>query len=231
MFPKVVVAVTAGLSVGSSWFVVGPGRANVVSDGSLPNASNVALQNGQDGQFIIDKGTQPQNGPNLFHSFSEFSLSDGESAYFVSPDGVERIFSRVTGTDISEIFGTLGILNEGNADLFFLNPNGVIFGPNARLDVNGSFIASTSDSIGFVNGGLFSASQPQESVLLTVQPNAFFFNTTSASFAERGSITHQSKKKVANADGSVSRGFEVLEGETIGFLGGAIDIGRIQGIG
>ncbi|MBD2203206.1 filamentous hemagglutinin N-terminal domain-containing protein [Calothrix sp. FACHB-1219] len=84
-------------------------------------------------------------GANLFHSFREFSIGDGQQVYFANPTGVENILTRVTGNNRSEILGTLGIL--GNANLFFINPNGIIFGQNARLDVGGSFVASTADSL------------------------------------------------------------------------------------
>ncbi|MCU0535298.1 MAG: filamentous hemagglutinin N-terminal domain-containing protein [Hydrococcus sp. Prado102] len=105
-------------------------------------------------------------GSNLFHSFREFSISEGRAAYFANPAAIQTIFSRVTGNNPSQIFGTLGV--EGNANLFFINPNGIIFGPNARLDVRGSFIGSTANSIAFPNGENFSATNPNAPPLLTI---------------------------------------------------------------
>jgi filamentous hemagglutinin family protein len=105
-------------------------------------------------------------GSNLFHSFSEFSISEGRAAYFANPAAIRTIFSRVTGNNPSQIFGTLGV--EGSANLFFINPNGIIFGPNATLDVRGSFIASTANSIAFPNGENFSATNPNAPPLLTI---------------------------------------------------------------
>jgi len=109
-------------------------------------------------------------GSNLFHSFQEFSIGEGRSAYFANPAAVENIFSRVTGSNPSRLFGTLGILGEAN--LFFLNPNGILFGPNFSLDVRGSFIATTANSVAFPDGSLFSASDPQAPPLLTVNVTA-----------------------------------------------------------
>ncbi len=103
---------------------------------------------------------------NLFHSFREFSVDTGAGAYFANPEGVTNILTRVTGENPSLILGTLGVT--GNANLFLLNPQGVIFGANAQLDVAGSFLASTADSLVFSNGFAFSASNPEAPPLLTV---------------------------------------------------------------
>lgn len=103
---------------------------------------------------------------NLFHSFQEFNIDNGRGVYFTNPDGVANILARVTGGNGSEIFGTLGVL--GDADLFLLNPNGILFGRNARLDLQGSFVASTANSFVFDNGFSFSATNLQAPPLLSV---------------------------------------------------------------
>ncbi|HLO50555.1 MAG TPA: filamentous hemagglutinin N-terminal domain-containing protein, partial [Kamptonema sp.] len=77
-------------------------------------------------------------GVNLFHSFHEFNVGEGRGAYFANPNGILNIFTRVTGGNPSNILGVLGV--QGNANLFLLNPRGIVFGPNARLDLRGSFI-------------------------------------------------------------------------------------------
>ncbi|MEH2374744.1 two-partner secretion domain-containing protein [Nostoc sp.] len=105
-------------------------------------------------------------GSSLFHSFQEFSIREGRGAYFSNPSGVENIFSRVTGSSASNIYGKLGVL--GNANLFLLNPNGILFGPNASLDLNGSFLGSTGNSFNFGNGKEFSANNPTAPPLLSV---------------------------------------------------------------
>jgi len=93
-------------------------------------------------------------GSNLFHSFRAFNIGEGRGAYFANPAAVENIFSRVTGSNPSRLFGTLGVMGEAN--LFFLNPNGILFGPNFSLDVRGSFVATTANSIALPDGSLFS---------------------------------------------------------------------------
>ncbi|MGJ3249109.1 MAG: filamentous hemagglutinin N-terminal domain-containing protein [Elainellaceae cyanobacterium] len=105
-------------------------------------------------------------GGNLFHSFEDFNIGEGREAYFANPAGIANILSRVTGSNVSDILGTLGV--DGTANLFFLNPNGIIFGPNARLDVNGSFVATTADAFQFVEFGEFSARSPEAPSLLMV---------------------------------------------------------------
>jgi filamentous hemagglutinin family protein len=100
----------------------------------------------------IDGGAR--RGGNLFHSFREFNVNEGRGAYFTNPAGVENIFSRVTGGNPSEILGKLGVIG-GDANLFFINPNGIIFGANASLDVGGSFLATTADGIGFGETGQY----------------------------------------------------------------------------
>ncbi|MEA5464075.1 beta strand repeat-containing protein [Leptothoe sp. PORK10 BA2] len=108
-------------------------------------------------------------GGNLFHSFLEFNIGDGQRVYFANPVGIESILSRVTGGNPSAIFGTLGV--DGAADLFLLNPNGIIFGENAALDIEGSFYASTAEAIS-LGSGVYSATTPERSSLLTVNPSA-----------------------------------------------------------
>ena len=105
-------------------------------------------------------------GNHLFHSFSQFNVAEGQRVYFANPAMVQTILSRVTGADPSRILGTLGV--DGGANLFLINPNGILFGANARLDIAGSFTASTASSLQFANGSEFSATNPQAPPLLTV---------------------------------------------------------------
>ncbi|HEY9702456.1 MAG TPA: filamentous hemagglutinin N-terminal domain-containing protein, partial [Allocoleopsis sp.] len=105
-------------------------------------------------------------GNNLFHSFSEFNINNNQQVYFTNPSGINNILTRVTGNNISNIFGTLGV--DGNANLFLINPNGIIFGQNAKLDVKGSFLASTAPSIKFADGNIFSAKDTSTTPLLTM---------------------------------------------------------------
>jgi filamentous hemagglutinin family protein len=138
-------------------------QAQIVPDNTLGAQSSQVYRVNATRERITGGATR---GSNLFHSFREFNISEGRAAYFANPAAIRTIFSRVTGNNPSQIFGTLGV--EGDANLFFINPNGIIFGPNATLDVRGSFIASTANSIAFPNGENFSATNPNAPPLLTI---------------------------------------------------------------
>jgi filamentous hemagglutinin family protein len=167
-------------------------------------------------------------GNNLLHSFSEFNVGEGKAVYFANPGGIENIFSRVTGSNPSNILGKLGVL--GDANLFLLNPNGIIFGENASLDVQGSFTATTADGIEFGDRGSFSADTPETPGLLTINPSAYLFNQ----IKETVSIQNQSSIAV----GETSQGTEVLglrvpDGKNLFLLGGNItlDSSRVNAFG
>ncbi|MEQ8956734.1 MAG: filamentous hemagglutinin N-terminal domain-containing protein, partial [Coleofasciculus sp. C2-GNP5-27] len=168
----------------------------------------------------IDGGTI--RGVNLFHSFELFNVLEGRGVYFTNPDGIANIFSRVTGTDPSDILGRLGVL--GDANLFLMNPNGIIFGENASLDIEGSFFATTADAIRLGDTGLFSATEPARSNLLTVNPSAFLFNAIAAQ-----PILNQSQAESVigqpNSNGG-SPGLQVRAGQTLGLVGGDV---RLEG--
>ncbi|MGB3404237.1 MAG: filamentous hemagglutinin N-terminal domain-containing protein [Microcoleaceae cyanobacterium] len=169
--PNSVVSLTARLSTISfvSTFILSglPAQSQIIPDNSLGSENSIVVPN----QSIhginsdrIDGGAI--RGSNLFHSFQEFNIDNGRCAYFSNPETISNILTRVTGSNISNIFGTLGVL--GNANLFLINPNGIVFGPNARLDVGGSFFSSTADSILFENSVEFAASNPDAPPLLTI---------------------------------------------------------------
>ena len=134
-------------------------KAQVTPDGTTATTVN---QNGDN--FTIEQGDRV--GDNLFHSFNEFSVPTMGSAAFNNAGDIANIFSRVTGSSISSIDGLLGA--NGTANLFLINPNGIIFGENASLNLGGSFFASTADSLLFEGDAEFSAVNPQAPPLLEV---------------------------------------------------------------
>ena len=138
--------------------------AQIVPDSTL-GQENSKVNSIDELRDRIEGGAIREN--NLFHSFQEFNVGEGANVNFANPAGVENIFSRVTGANISNIFGQLGV--EGAANLFLLNPNGIIFGENASLNINGSFFATTANSLQFGDGIEFATSQEQEEPILTVE--------------------------------------------------------------
>ncbi len=135
-------------------------KAQIATDGSVNTQVNSADQR----SFRINGGQQV--GRNLFHSFDTFSVPTNGSALFNHQADINNIIGRVTGATTSNIDGIIEA--QGNANLFLLNPNGIIFGPNARLDIGGSFLASTADTIQFDDGQEFSALNTQEPPLLAI---------------------------------------------------------------
>src|SRR6266700_6464097 len=93
--------------------------------------------------FIIPANFGRQKGGNLFESFSQFNLNSSQSATFCGPPTVQNILARVTSGSPSSIDGTINSSIDG-ANLFFLNPAGVMFGQHAQINVSGSFAVSTA---------------------------------------------------------------------------------------
>ncbi|MEK8019821.1 MAG: filamentous hemagglutinin N-terminal domain-containing protein, partial [Candidatus Parabeggiatoa sp.] len=181
--------------------ICNPLNAEVTLDGTL--SSSGALP-GPD--YLIGADLGQQHGGNLFHSFQDFNLNSLESATFSGPNNVQNILSRVTGGNPSNIDGLLRSTIP-NADFYFLNPNGIMFGPNAQLDVQGSFHASTADYLRLGDNGRFDARNPSDS-LLTVAPIASFgFLTDSPA-----SITTQDSK------------LSVPYGQTLSLIGGDLSL-------
>lgn len=149
------------------WYSTAPAWSQVLPDSTLGTERSIVVPGIQSDRGLIDRiDGGAIRGGNLFHSFSDFNVNTGQRVYFANPSSISNIIGRVTGNTLSNIDGTLGVL--GAANLFLINPNGVVFGPNARLDIRGSFTASTAERILFPNGYGFSATTPDAPPLLTV---------------------------------------------------------------
>ncbi len=202
--------VIAAASVGSA----NCAQAQIVSDRTLGTEGSRLTPN------VLFNGTAAdrieggaQRGSNLFHSFSQFNVSNGQRVYFVNSSGIQNILTRVTGGQVSNILGTLGV--EGSANLFLLNPNGIVFGPNARLDVRGSFLGTTANSFVFPQGIEFSATNPQAPPLLTINvPIGLQFGT------QPGRITSFAVSR--DEQGSAVDGLSVGSGSSLSLIGGDI---------
>lgn len=197
-------------------------RAQVSSDGTL--STNVTSPDNLN--FTINNGNRV--GGNLFHSFREFSVPNGGSAVFQNPLDVQNIINRVTGGSLSQINGL--IQSQGSANLFLLNPAGIFFGPNARLNIGGSFFATTADSFLFDNGFEFSATNPQAPPLLTVNiPIGLRFRDNP------GNITNQSlfRDNPANITNQSLFPPQVQPGNTLALIGGDVnfDAARLAALG
>ena len=139
---------------------------------------------------------------NLFHSFQEFNIAEGKGAYFfTAPNNIQNIFSRVTGNSLSEIFGTLGTIGNSTPDLWLINPNGIVFGPASRLDVGGSFIASTANAAQIGENITFRASSISENPqILTINSSALLFNQGAS-----GRIENQSQSSIVSPTSDAQR--------------------------
>ncbi|QSJ21104.1 filamentous hemagglutinin N-terminal domain-containing protein [Nostoc sp. UHCC 0702] len=207
-----------GILVGSAIaFSANGAIAQIIPDTTLPSNSQVSTQ---DKITTIQGGTP--SGSNLFHSFEQFSVSKGSTAHFKlqNPTETQNIITRVTGKSISNIEGILKA--DGTANLFLINPNGIIFGSNASLDIKGSFIASTASSLNFADGTKFSAIDPQTTPLLTVStPIGLQFGATAASI--RNQSQAPSRDETTNIFGQPV-GLQVQPGKTLALVGGDITL-------
>ncbi|MDM8557839.1 filamentous hemagglutinin N-terminal domain-containing protein [Candidatus Parabeggiatoa sp. HSG14] len=189
-------------------------NAEIITDGSIGSRANLS---GPD--YLIGADLGHQMGGNLFHSFQDFNLNSLESATFSGPNSVQNILSRVTGGNPSNIDGLIRSTIP-NADMYFLNPNGIIFGPNARLDLQGSFHTSTADYLRLGENGRFDATNPNNSSLTVAPVEAFgFLDETIGSISLEGQETiYPTYLK----DEPI--GLRVPDGKTFSMIGGNINI-------
>ena len=153
-----------------------------------------------------------QSGDNLFHSFEQFSLTTGRTANFAHQQEIANIFSRVTGGSISEIDGL--IQTQGEANLFLLNPAGIVLGANARLNVGGSFIATTGDRLIFADETEFSAVAEDQPLLTVSFPVGLQYGSNS------GEIRVLPDTDRASGDS----GLNIQPGNTFALLGGDVSM-------
>jgi filamentous hemagglutinin family protein len=141
------------------------------------------------GDMTIRADYGKQLGSNLFHSFDSFNINQGETATFTN-DGasaaIHNVIGRVTGGNSSTINGLLRSTIP-NANVYLLNPNGIVFAPLAQLDIKGAFHASTAAGLNFKDGGHFDALSINNDVLTAAPVKDFGFIAGSAN--NNGTIT------------------------------------------
>ena len=182
----------------ASWCLVSnPLAAQVTPDGSLNTEVNT-----NNNVTEITGGTQAES--NLFHSFQDFSVEADNTAFFNNGAEISNIISRVTGSNISEINGV--IKANGEANLVLINPNGINLGDGASLDIGGSFLGSTADSVVFGDGSVFSSNLDAQPLLTVTAPVGLQLGANSAQI------------EVSGSDAS-NLGLEVKPGHTFALVG------------
>ncbi|MGF2012977.1 filamentous hemagglutinin N-terminal domain-containing protein [Nostoc sp. DedVER01b] len=204
-------------------------QSNIVPDKTLGAESSQVIGNlnlqGQPTEVITGGATRQIN---LFHSFQEFNISEGRGAYFFSPSAdIQNILARVTGNNRSEILGTLGTFGNSSPNLFLINRNGIVFGKNSQLNIQGSFLGTTANSLIFPNGVEFSAINPQAPPLLSINvPVGLQFGS------QPGSITSQAVGRLRVGSGSTLAliGGEIaLDGSYLFTQNGQVKLAAVSG--
>ncbi|WP_375502920.1 filamentous hemagglutinin N-terminal domain-containing protein [uncultured Nostoc sp.] len=216
----------AAIAVGVSFCTIDYANAQITPDGTLPNNSSVIKEGNT---FNITGGTQA--GSNLFHSFGEFSVNTGGTASFNNALDIQNIITRVTGGSVSNIDIDGLIRTLGTANLFLINPNGIVFGENASLNVGGSFAATTANALQFGNRGFFSATEQNiPSPLLTINPSALLFNQIN----QNAPIQNNSVAPAGtDPAGFNAFGLRVPDGKSLLLVGGNVSMngGRLNAFG
>jgi filamentous hemagglutinin family protein len=185
----------------------------IIVDGTIGAKEMKTLQGPE---YHIDSELGGIKGNNLFHSFKTFNVHNNEQAIFYGPDTIQNVISRVTGSEYSWIDGTIQSMIP-DADFFFFNPNGVAFGPNAHLDLQGSFHVSTCDYMGFIDQTTYDASTDHP-LLTTSSPYLFGFIDN-----DFGQISIQGKGKVMPiSDNSLLPSLHVKNGQILSLISGNI---------
>ncbi|MDZ8025091.1 MAG: filamentous hemagglutinin N-terminal domain-containing protein [Nostoc sp. DedQUE11] len=223
-----------GLSITLSFITNLSALAQVTPDQTLgTQVTDIGL-----GSYISG-GTTVGN-TSLFHSFSTFSVPNDGGAIFLNDSSISNIFARVTGGTASNIQGL--IYTQGTANLFLMNPNGIIFGNNAQLNISGSFVATTANAIQFPGSAEFSLTSPvtPNNSLLSVNPTAFLFNQIANqganSIENRAALVVPNNKSLILLGGRISptpesTGQIFIDGGILGALGGRVEIGGLTAPG
>lgn len=186
-----------------------------------PDGTNTVV-NAEQNRWNISGGKLSVNGTNLFHSFSQFNLSEGQIANFLTNPKIQNILGRITGGDVSLINGLISV-SGGNSNLFLMNPAGIIFGQNARLNVPGSFLATTATGIGF-GESWFNSTGINDYQSLVGNPTQFNFNNS-----QIGAIVNAGNLVVGNGQSLTLLGGTVINTGQLSAPGGQITVAAVPG--
>ncbi|MGD1807280.1 beta strand repeat-containing protein, partial [Dapis sp. BLCC M126] len=179
-------------------------------------------QNGN--QFNIQGGTQSSNGANLFHSFSQFNVESNQTANFLTTPDISNILGRVTGGNASTINGLIQVVG-GNSNLFLMNPAGIIFGPNSRLNVPASFSVTTATGIGFNgNNFWFKAMGTNNYSNLVGNPSGYHFDVSNP-----GAVVNEGNLSLNPGNNLTLAGGTVVNTGELSTAGGNITIAAVNG--
>ena len=221
------IGVTSGATL--SWIAIAlPAAADVI-----PNGLGTTVPSAEQSCTItcnINNGTI--QGTNLFHSFQEFSIPTNGNAIFRHNASIENIITRVTGGSVSNIDGAISTLvngtvsDIGSANLFLINPNGLVFGPNATLNIGGSFMGGAAESLRFSDGVEFSVADSNPTLSINV-PVGLQFGANPGNILVEGT----GSSLFLNPDATVNRagrppGLAVQTGQTLTLVGGGSYPGR-----
>ncbi len=174
-------------------------------------------------RFNIQGGSLSGDGTNLFHSFQQFGLTEGQIANFLSNPSIRNILTRVVGGDPSIINGLIQITG-GNSNLLLMNPAGIVFGQNARLDVPASFTATTATGIGFGKDNWFNAVGENDYQNLIGTPSEFAFD-----LAQPGSLINAGNLAVSPGQNLTLLGGSVVNTGQLKAPSGTITIAAVPG--
>lgn len=190
-------------------------QAQVVPDATLRSERSVVnvTPSGRAATYTVTGGAV--RGRNLFHSFEQFAVRAGDTVSFANPGSIANIVSRVTGANISTLEGV--IQAHGNANLFLINPAGIVIGPNARLDIGGSFLASTGEGLRFDNGFVYNTAAAEVPPLLTIS-------------APVGLVMGNAPRnlRVGRHRGTTPTNLSVPDGQTLALIGGNVSLTGTQ---
>ncbi|QQE66059.1 hypothetical protein GFS31_27550 [Leptolyngbya sp. BL0902] len=150
--------------------------------------------------YTITGGSLSRDGGNLFHSFEQFGLTANEVATFLANPSVQNILGRVVGGNASLIDGLMQV--NGGANLYLINPAGILFGPNTVLNLDGSFTATSASGVGFGREWLH-ALEPSNYSALTGDPTAFSFTDNAGAVINSGNLAVGEGERLTLMGGSV----------------------------